>query len=310
MSKHFLTEEEIIFHFTKKNKTFQFDDCEIIPVIDKKKYKNIITCDSLIENTHFKIKWYPPTSLAKKTFHVNLSDLISSGGKPLWCTVQIGLSNKLDKNYINIFIKEFIKECSKFNCKIIGGDTFYSEYLVISINMGGYTEKYINRKAKPNSYIYVTGNLGLSLLGYKILNNKIHIPEELKSLPIKKHIQPEARWKWAQSLYPYIDSMMDISDGLYQDLYKMAKVSNLQFEVYLENIPIHSKYKKYIKLEDALISGEEYELVFTSRKKLNFPFLKQIGIVKNQKPKKDLKFLNILYYGKEFKIKNIGYKHF
>jgi thiamine-monophosphate kinase len=304
-----LTEEEIISLFTKNNKSFHFDDCEILP-IKNYPYKNIITSDTMVENTHFKVEWHNPKDLAKKIFHINLSDLISSGGKPLWCTLQIGFSyQKIDKEYLKTFIKFFLKECKKFNCLLIGGDTFFSENVVLSLNLGGYTHKYITRKSKPETFIYVTGDLGLSLLGYKILSKKITIPENLKKIALKKHLSPEARYDWAKKIYPYAISMMDVSDGLLQDLKKMAKISQYQFEIYLEKIPIPEKFRQYISFEDALISGEEYELIFTSKKRLNFPFISLIGKVTNKISKKN-HLLNIYYQNKIYQPKEIGFEHF
>ncbi len=306
--KNHITEEEIIRLFTKNNKTFHNDDCEILP----KSQNNIpiITCDSMVENTHFKLKWHKPEQLAKKIFHCNLSDIISSGGMAEWCLLQIGIPKSLEKNYLIRFIQSFLKECKKNSCTLIGGDTFHSEFMVLSLTMGGSTKKYLTRKAKPGDYIYVTGNVGLSLLGFKILNQEIQLPEKLQHKPLKKHLEPIARTKWAKQLYPYVNSMMDVSDGLFQDLSKMAKVSQYQFEIHLEHLPIDPDYKNFITYEEAFISGEEYELIFTSSNQLHFPFITLIGTVTNKKLNKNQPPLKILYQQKEFIIKNEGYKHF
>lgn len=306
--KSYITEEEIIKLFTKNNKTFHNDDCEILP----KNQNNIpiITCDSMIENTHFKLNWHKPHQLAKKIFQCNLSDIVSSGGIAEWCLLQIGIPKRIETKYLISFIKSFVKECERYKCSLIGGDTFHSELMTLSLTMGGSTNKYISRKAKPGDYIYVTGNLGLSLLGFKILNKQIKIPEKLKNKALKKHLEPTARIKWAQQLQPFINSMMDVSDGLYQDLSKMAKISQYQFEIYLEKIPVDPKYKNFISLKDAFISGEEYELIFTSSEKLKFPFITNIGIVSNKKIDKSHSPLNILYNHDVVNIKDEGYKHF
>jgi len=304
-----LKEEQIIELFTKDNKSFHFDDCEILPT--KNDAHHIVTCDSMVEDTHFKIEWHKPEYLAKKIFHINLSDIVASGGKPLWCLLQIGFSyEKISPDYLTKFIKQFLKECKKYQCSLIGGDTFYSKQTVLSLTMGGNAKNYITRKSYPDSYIYVTGSFGLSLLGFKILLNKVDIPNHLKSIALKKHLAPEARIQWAQKIYPYAISMMDVSDGLYQDLKKMAKISQYQFEIYLENVPIHPKFKKYISPEDAFISGEEYELIFTTSEKIKFPFVTQIGKITDNKIKKNTSALKLLYNGKEYSLKEFGFEHF
>ncbi len=306
-----LKEEEIIELFTKSYKNFHFDDCEILPLLKDDNTQNIVTCDSMVENTHFKIEWHKPNLLAKKLFHVNLSDIVASGGKPLWCLLQIGFSyEKISSEYLIKFIKQFLKECNKYQCSLIGGDTFFSKQMVLSLTMGGYAYKYITRKSNPDSFIYVTGNFGLSRLGYKILTNQIQIPNNLKSIALKKHLTPQAQIQLAQKIYPYAISMMDVSDGLYQDLKKMAKISQYQFEIYLENVPIHPKFKRYISPEDALISGEEYELIFTTSDEIKFPFVTQIGKVTKNKICKNISPLKLLYDGKEYFLKEFGFEHF
>lgn len=303
-----MKEEKVIELFNKNNKNFQNDDCEVLPI--KKNFIPIITGDSIIENVHFKINWHKPEDLAKKLFQVNLSDIISSGGFPNWCFLQIGIPKNIDSQFIFQFSKSFLKECKKFNTNLIGGDTFRSEILVLSLTMGGYTKKYISRKSPPNCFIYTTGNFGLSLLGFKILNEEIKIPEELKQVPIRKHLIPKARIDLAKKIYPYAEAMMDISDGLVQDLTKMAKNSGFQFIINVEKIPIHKKYKKYINYEMALISGEEYELVFTTKKNLNSPFLTKIGYVSNKKIHSITKPVLFFLNGKEIKLEKKGFEHF
>lgn len=301
-------EDLIIRLFTKHNQTFHNDDCEILP--NSKKRISIVTCDSMVENTHFKLNWHKPEQLARKIFQSNLSDIISSGGIPEWCLIQLGIPKTLKKEYLYIFIKSFLKECKTNKCVLIGGDTFRSEILTISLTMGGSTNRYITRKAKPGDFIYVTGNFGLSLIGFKILNNEIKISKTLQNIAIKKHLEPTARVQWAKQLYPYVNSMMDVSDGLYQDLSKMAKISQYQFEIHLEKIPIHSAFKDIISKEDAFISGEEYELIFTSSKQLSQPFITNIGVVTKKKLHPSNMPLIILYHNKVYTIKKEGYKHF
>ncbi|MCS7205373.1 MAG: thiamine-phosphate kinase [Leptospiraceae bacterium] len=303
-----LTEEEIIKNFTKKSKNFHNDDCEVLPLQNRK--NTLITCDTMVENTHFRLDWHPPNLLAKKLFHVNLSDIISSGGVPKWCLIQIGIPKNLEENYIMKLIKSFRRECEKFQCEIIGGDTFASERLTLSLTMIGYAEKHITRQAKPNSYVYVTGNFGLSLLGYKILNQEIALPKNLQSIAIKKHLTPKARFDIVKKIYPYAISMMDVSDGLYQDLTKMAKTSGYEFVIYLDEIPIHPNFKNYISFEDAFISGEEYELIFTTDRELKLSGIKKIGYVSGKKLKKNSDPVICFLNKKKYKPQKLGYLHF
>ena len=60
--------------------------------------------------------------------------------------------------------------------------------------------------------------------------------------------------------------MIDISDGFIQDCRHLARLSNLEFVVNLDSLPISNivslSYEK--RLNAALIGGDDYELLFTS----------------------------------------------
>ena len=60
--------------------------------------------------------------------------------------------------------------------------------------------------------------------------------------------------------------MIDVSDGFVQDCRHLARLSNLEFVINLQNLPIPKidllPYEE--KLSSALIGGDDYELLFTS----------------------------------------------
>lgn len=306
--KFILKEETVISLFTKNEEYFENDDCASLP--GEKEGIAIVTSDSLVENTHFKIEWHPPELLAKKAFHVNFSDILASGGKPAWCMVQIGIPGNLHDEYLKKFIISFKKECKRFGCSIIGGDTFASGIFIIAITMGGMAKKHILRKATPGSLIYVTGELGLSQLGLKILSGEVSVPAKLQKKALRKHLAPEAKYRIIDTILHHAEAMMDISDGLYQDLEKMARVTGYEFHIEVERIPVPSAYREYIPLEDALTSGEEYELLFTSKEELSYPFVTKIGKVTHKKIKSSIAPVKFYFQGKEFLLQKKGYEHF
>ena len=67
------------------------------------------------------------------------------------------------------------QEQNKYSINLCGGDTVYSKKLSFTITSIGFSDKIILRnKAKINDNIYVTGNLGDSFIGLKVLK-KIEI---------------------------------------------------------------------------------------------------------------------------------------
>ena len=65
------------------------------------------------------------------------------------------------------------QEQKKYSTKLCGGDTVYSKKLSFTLTSVGFSNDIIFRnKAKINDDIYVTGNLGDSFIGLKVLQNK------------------------------------------------------------------------------------------------------------------------------------------
>ena len=66
--------------------------------------------------------------------------------------------------------KSLKQEQKKYLISLSGGDTVFSKKLSFSITSIGFSDEIVFRnKAKLNDDIYVTGNLGDSFIGLKIL---------------------------------------------------------------------------------------------------------------------------------------------
>ena len=100
---------------------------------------------------------------------------------------------------------------------------------------------------KVNDNIYVTGNLGDSFVGLKILQNKIKVTKKLKSYFIKKYFEPDIQIKLTNELLKFANSSIDISDGLLDDLKKMINNQKLSYEIWQEKVPISRNLQIYLK---------------------------------------------------------------
>jgi len=198
----------------------------------------------------------------------------------------------------------------KYKVALVGGDTVASpKHLFINLALLGETRKkkvFTRSGARPGDKIFVTGTLGDSALGLKILESprkKWKGPEALRKKLIQRHLKPEPRVEvasWlARSTYK-VTSMIDISDGLTQDLGHILNAGKLGAELFEERLPISKPLSKYSlinglpTLKLALEGGEDYELLFTldpedvnnldteSITKVDLP-VTQIGVITTRK---------------------------
>ena len=109
--------------------------------------------------------------------------------------------------------------------------------------------------------------------------------------------------------------MIDVSDGLAQDLGHILKASNVGAKVQLDQLPIDESLKKLAKQQAwhyALAGGDDYELCFTIspqnfekllRQQLDVP-LTIIGKITQQTG------LSFVYMGENYPLQIHGYQHF
>jgi thiamine-monophosphate kinase len=223
----------------------------------------------------------------------------------------------LIKNYSN----SLKQEQNKYGILLCGGDTTFSNKLSFSITSVGYSKNIIYRnKVKLNDDIYVTGYIGDSFVGLKILQNKIKTTKKLKNYFIKKYFEPEIQIKLTRKLLKFANSSIDISDGLIDDLKKMMNKQKLSYKILEEKIPISKNLLNYIKKNnlkktDFISNGDDYQILFTAsadKSRIISATSKNLGIKISKIGKigsNNKKSHIIDQKGKYLLIKKQGYKH-
>ncbi len=254
-----VNENKIINLLKKHSMGFIGDDACVIPKNDSET-KLVITKDILVESIHFRTEYYTPKDLAHKSLHVNLSDLAAMGAKPAYIMCGVSIPAYYNE-YIEEYFYYFIKECKNNEVIIIGGDTTASKKdLFISITAFGYSTKpKLRSNAQIGDYICLIGEIGLAHLGllYAEENNINGFPY------LEKLLRPNAKTKegiWLGQI-ELINSMIDVSDGLYVDLYRLCKASGVGALINLKNLYRYLDSK--VSMKNALEGGEDYSILFT-----------------------------------------------
>ena len=236
---------------------------------DKSK-KLVISVDTYVEGVHF-INFQNPDLVIKKIIRSSISDLICKGVKPKYYFIS-GSGNKktFTKRNLEMISKSLHEEQKKFSINLCGGDTTFSKKLSFSITSVGFSDNIVFRnKAKINDNIYVTGNLGDSLIGLKVLQKKIHLNENLSRYFINKYFHPNLQINISKKLLSIANTSIDISDGLVADLERLINNQKLSYELYLNDIPISKNLNRLIDLKiikkiESVSSGDDYQILFTA----------------------------------------------
>ncbi len=277
--------EQLTSGFSSKQESTQLGIGDDAAVIDHGAYVQVVTTDLLLEGVHFDLVYTPLKHLGYKAVVVNLSDVYAMNAAPRQITISLGISGKFTVEAMEEFYEGVKLACDRFNVDLVGGDTSGSMTgLVISVTALGTAlkeELSLRSGAKNNQLICVTGDLGASYMGLKILEREkqLHVkdPEFQPELTgydyvIERFLKPEPRVDVLLELKEAgvkPGAMIDISDGLSSELLHICKASECGCQIYDDRIPVADETKKVAEefqmesLVAALHGGEDYELLFT-----------------------------------------------
>ena len=218
------------------------DDCAVIK-FNKDKYM-LFTCDMLVEGVDF-LSRHRPQLVGRKALTVSISDIAACGGSPRYCLVSLGLPRDTSVERVTAISRGLFNSAKRYKINVVGGDLSRADRLTIDVSMIGFVEKkslVLRNGARKGDIIFVTGSLGGSIRG--------------------KHLRFIPRLKEARFLVKNfkVHAMIDISDGLVQDLGHVLAESRAGAVIYENLIPIDKAARG---LEDALYMGEDFELLFT-----------------------------------------------
>jgi thiamine-monophosphate kinase len=226
----------------------------------------LYTVDALVEGVHFEGHWLTPRQLGRKSFLVNASDIAAMGGRPRFCVVSLGVPLSYlarDLAALHAGITTAARDCG---AAVVGGNLTRADKLFISIALLGEAPGRIvtRRGARAGDRIYVTGTVGDAALGVVLLRKD----SAARSSPfaIRRFREPSPRLQAGRLLVEagVASAMIDVSDGLVQDLGHVCDESQVGAEVDADAVPLSRAYRAASADRSlALRGGDDYELLCT-----------------------------------------------
>lgn len=226
------------------------DDCAILAGSPR---RQLITVDPVIYGEHFDDS-LEPGAVGAKLLKRNLSDIAAMGGRPRAAVVALALDPRVSRRWLAGFYRGMARIALRYAVPVVGGDVArHDGGLVATLTLIGEasgTRILARTGAREGDWIYVTGRLGGSRLGY-----------HWRFLPRLA----EGQWLASRA---EVRSMIDISDGLAKDLPALTP-PGCRAEMLVDDIPVSRSARALARtsgrpaLEHALSDGEDYELLFT-----------------------------------------------
>lgn len=235
------------------------DDCA---VVRSRAGALLVTVDALVEGIHFRRDWLTASALGRRAFAVNASDIAAMGGAPRWCVTQIGAPPRTPAGLVDGIARGVAAAAAAAGAAVVGGNLSRAAELSVCVTLiGDAPPRPLTRAgARRGDAIYVTGTLGDAALGVRQLRRA----RQARGAAVARYRRPTARLAAGAVLARrrLASAMIDVSDGLMQDLGHLCAASGVGARIDLARLPCRPAVRR-AGLELALAGGEDYELLFT-----------------------------------------------
>lgn len=219
----------------------------------------ILTHDMLVEGVHT-FPGQDAADIAWRLVATNLSDLAAKGAEPVG--VLLGYMLGPDDRRFAEGLEEAL---SRWRVPLLGGDTVSGgpprSWGLTAVGRAVHRPVPSRSGARPGDMVYVTGPLGGAMSGFEALRDGT-------GADASRYLRPMARLSEGQELAPHVSAMMDISDGLLLDAWRMGQASGVTLALDASAVPLAVAERRRA---DALRWGDDYELLFTAPAGIELP---------------------------------------
>ena len=222
------------------------DDCAVLEVGGE---TLVLTHDSMVEGRHF-LPGQDPADMAWKLVAANLSDLAAKGAEPLG--VLLGYTLGADDARFLDGLRDVL---AHYNVALLGGDTVAGDgartFGLTAIGKATHTPVPARSGMQIGDALWVTGIIGAAMVGFEALRDGTGVDASA-------YTRPMARLGEGAALAPLATAMMDVSDGLLLDAFRMARASGVSLALDSGSVPVADPSR----VTQCMTWGDDYELLF------------------------------------------------
>lgn len=204
------------------------DDAAVLATPDG---RVVAATDILVEGSHFRRDWSSARDVGCKAAAQNFADIAAMGAVPTALLVGFSAPSDLPIEWAVGLSEGLRAECERVGASVIGGDTVRGDLIVVAVTVLGDLQgrdPVTRGGARPGDVVAINGRLGWAEAGLAVLSRDEGSPSEV----VTAHRCPDPPYEAGpQAALAGATAMIDVSDGLIQDLSHIATASGVAIDV-------------------------------------------------------------------------------
>jgi len=244
----------------------------------------LMTTDALVEDVHFRRATSAPGDVGWKALAINASDIAAMGGTPKHAVVSLMLPGDLEAAWVDGLYDGLLEMAQEAGIAVVCGNLAQAPAIIVDVALLGEVEPdcLVRRTgARLGDLVAVTGMLGRAAAGLLALEAGSGDQGRrggsgppgsdsawAQAVAAQRRPRPRLAEGRALAATRALRAMIDLSDGLALDLWRLCEAGGLGVRLDAERIPVDASAAAIAEatgrqpLDLALHGGEDYELLF------------------------------------------------
>jgi thiamine-monophosphate kinase len=236
----------------------------------------VASVDMLVQDRHFRLDWSSASDIGHKAAAEALSDINAMGGVATALLVGLGCPEDLETRWILELADGLAEEAAVVGASVVGGDLSAASVITLSVTVIGVCEHAVVRRsgARVGDIVAISGRQGWAAAGFAVLARGFRSPRVV----VDAHRRPSPPYlAGAEAARLGATAMIDVSDGLLQDIAHLAAASGVAVDVdgFVLEVPdalqTVAAAMGVDPLRFVLTGGDDYSLVATFPPDIELP---------------------------------------
>lgn len=245
------------------------DDAAVLAPSDD---AQVLTVDTCVEGVHFRRDLASWQDIGYRSVVIAVSDIAAMGARVRASLVALVLPRDVDDDAWQALVDGLGEAAAETGATVVGGNVSSGGEVSATVTVAGELDRapLTRRGARPGDGVYVTGHVGSGALGLALLESGLHDADGEAHHFVRCWRRPSPALQLGQRLHGHATAVIDVSDGVVQDLDNLCRASGVGAAIRVEHLPLAPGFERLAREAGAdphrlaLAGGDDYQLLFTA----------------------------------------------